>query len=241
MLDQSYRGKISYVNPAGDTGGISDHFAVLPDGVVMIVTTLAVFRLVPEDLRKAFTMYPVAAEHLAAQECDVILVAGSLVFAHIGLDRSQELLKKIRETAGIPILVNLEAHLDALRILSAQKIVIVTPYEEARTEERKKLCEEAGFEVLTTKSLGLQRRVEIQQLSPYTPYKLAKEAILEAPEADAVYISCPEWPTVSIIERLEQDTGKAVVTPAGAETRACLRAMHIKEPIKGYGRLLELI
>ncbi len=241
MLDHNYRGKIGYISPAGDTGGLSERFAVLPDGVVMIVTTLAVSRLVPEDLRKAFTMYPAAAEHLAAQECDVILVAGSLVFTHIGRDRSQELFQEIRDTVGIPIVVNLEAHLDALRILSAQKIVIVTPYEEARTEERKKLCEKAGFQVLNTKSLGLQRRVEIQQLSPYTPYKQAKQAILEAPTADAVYISCPEWPTVSIIEKLEQDTGKAVVTPVGAETRACLRAIHIKEPIKGYGRLLELI
>lgn len=241
MLDHSNRGKIGYINPAGDTGGISDHFAVLPDGIVMIVTTLAVSRLVPEDLKKAFTMYPAAADHLARQDCDVIIVAGSLVFTHIGRDRSQDLFQQIRSTVRIPVVVNIEAHLDALRMVSARKIIIITPYEEARTEERKKLCENAGFEVINTKSLGLQRRVEIQQLPPYAPYRLAKQALLEAPEADAIYISCPEWPTISIIEKLERDTGKAVVTPVGAEIRACLTAMQIKEPIKGYGQLLESV
>ncbi|MBI4523264.1 MAG: hypothetical protein HY695_05555 [Deltaproteobacteria bacterium] len=241
MAGYKYRGKIGFISPAGDTGGCFERYALLPEGVVLIVTTLAVSRLVPEDFKKAFAMYPAAAEHLAAQECDVILVAGSLVFTHAGTDVSRDLYQTIRESVKVPVIINLETHLEALRLLSAKKIVIVTPYEEARTDERKKLCEQAGFEVVNTKSLGIQRRVEIQQLSPYTSYRMAMQAIHEAPEADAVYLSCPEWPTISIIEKFEQDTGKLVVSPVAAETRACLRAMGIHEITEGYGRLLRTV
>ncbi len=239
MTGRGHRGKIGFISPAGDTGGASEYFEVFPEGITIIFTTCAVSRLVPEDIEKAFRMYPAAAEHLAAQECDVIYAPGSLVFTYIGYDRAQKMIQEIRDKIGVPVITDLEAHLGALNTLAAKKIVIATPYTEARTEERKKLCESAGFEVLSTKSLGLVSRVEIQELPPYVSYKLAKQAFLEAPNADAIYISCPEWPTIENVGKLEQDTGKPVVYPVGAEVRALLQAMHIKEPIKGYGSLLE--
>ena len=233
------RGKIGFISPAADVQNDFEFFTVLPDGVEMIVVPTAVRRFVSEDFEKAFSMYPAAAEYLVTQECEAIIAEGSLVFTHMGYDKSREMIQRIREAIGIPVIMNLEAHFDALKELSANKIVIVTPYVEAHTEERKRLCESLGFEVLNTKSLGLQRRIEVQKLPRYTSYKLSMQAILEAHDADAIYISCPEWPTINIIEKLEQDSGKPVVTPVGAEIRAVLRAMHIKESIKGYGKLLE--
>ena len=145
-----YRGRIGFITPAGDSGGVSEYLTLLPDGVVVIITTCAVSRLVHEDAEKAFSMYPAAAEHLASQECDVIFAPGSLVFSHMGYEPAQDMIQKIRETIGIPVITDLDAHFDALRSLSAKRIVIATPYPEARTEERKKLCESVGFEVLNT-------------------------------------------------------------------------------------------
>jgi len=78
------------------------------------------------------------------------------------------------------------------------------------------------------------------KLPPYASYRLAKQAFLEFPETDAIWISCPLWPTVRNIERLEYDTGKPVVTSVTANIWAAYREMHIKEPTKGYGKLLEL-
>ena len=163
------------------------------------------------------------------------------MFSNVGYDRGQEMIQKIRATMTTPLLMDLDTHFDALRALSAKKIVIATPYEDARNEERKKLCESVGFKVLNIKGLGIQRRVDLERQAPYASYRLAKQAFLEAPEADAIYISCPEWPTVKHIERLENDTGKPVVSHATGIIWAALRTMHIKEPVKGYGRLLELL
>lgn len=238
---RAHRGKIGFICPAGDTGGLEEHFELLPDGVHMVISTCAVSSLVPEDLKKTYTRYPELAEHMAKQECDVIIMAGSLVFTYMGMATSEDMFKKIRETVKVPIIINLDAHFDALRALGARKIVIATPYEEPRTEERKKLAESRGFQVLATKSANLKRRIDIQQLPPYASYNLAKQAFMEAPEADAIYISCPEWPTIGMIEELERDTGKPVVSPAVAEIWAALKAMHIREPYGGYGKLLELL
>jgi maleate cis-trans isomerase len=236
-----WRGKIGKITPAGDFILGPEYDSVLPEGVAMTVTTLGVERLAREDIEKAFNMYPAAANHLATQECDVIVAVGSLVFSFVGWDRARQMIQKIRDTIGTPIITDLDAHFDGLRALSAKKIVIATPYEEGRNQERKRLCESVGFEVLNIKGLGVQRRLDLGRLPPYASYRLAKQAYLEAPEADAIYISCPEWPTVHNIEKLEQDTGKPVVSAVTGFVWGALRAMHFKAPIRGYGRLLEML
>ena len=235
----AWRGKIGKVTPASDWILGPEYDAVLPDGVIMAVSTLGVDRLVAEDIEKTFNMYLPAIQRLATQECDVIIAAGSLVFSYIGFDRAQEMIQKARETITTPVITDLDAHFDALRALSAKKIVIAAPYEEARTEERKKLCESVGFEVLNTKSSGIGRRLDIGKQPPYASYRLARQAFLEAPEADAIYIACPEWETVHNIQKLEDEMGKPVVSHVTGLVWAALRTMRFKEPIKGYGRLLE--
>ncbi|MBI4284482.1 MAG: hypothetical protein HY670_01095, partial [Chloroflexi bacterium] len=158
-----------------------------------------------------------------------------------GLDRAREMVQTIRDRTQIPIVIDLEAHFEALRALGASKIVIATPYVESRTEERKKLCEKVGFEVLATTSLGLEARTKIQELSPWVAYHLAKEAYRQAPEAEAIYLSCPEWPHVNVIEMIEQDTGRPVVYPYGALVWKWCHVLHVKETIVGYGKLLEMV
>jgi maleate isomerase len=59
------------------------------------------------------------------------------------------------------------------------------------------------------------------------------------PQADAIYIACPRWPTVDIIAALEADTGKPVVAAAAAMVWGALRALKIMDCQSGYGRLMD--
>jgi len=49
---------------------------------------------------------------------------------------------------------------------------------------------------------------------------------------------CNKWRTVSVVERIEKDSGKPVVTNTQAWTWEALGAMGMDDPIPGYGRLL---
>ena len=95
------------------------------------------------------------------------------------------------------------------------------------------------FEVLDIKGLGIGRKTDTEKVPHYTSYRLARQAYEEAPEADVIYISCPLWPTVRHIEKLESDTGVPVVADVAAVIWAALRAMHLKIPVNEFGRLLE--
>jgi maleate isomerase len=160
--------------------------------------------------------------YLGTQECDVIVVSGALPFLYVGWDRTQNMMRELRQAIGIPIILDLEATFEAFRALSVKKIVMASPFEEERNEERKKILEGNGFEVLHMKGLGIRRRLDVQKQSPYASYRLAKQVFLEAPDAEAIYIACPDWPTVHNIEKLELDVGRSVVTHVTACNRAAL-------------------
>jgi len=56
-----------------------------------------------------------------------------------------------------------------------------------------------------------------------------------------VYMPCNKWRIVSVIDRIENESGKLVVTNTQAWVWEALRAMGMKNPISGYGRLLKHI
>jgi len=235
----SWRGRIGYICPPIWVLG-PEYGCILPEGVNIHVITLGLYKITPEEMQRVFDQYMPAAKRLAQDECDVIIVAGTPIEAYMGYDRMQQLLQEIGKSTGIPTTSELNAAIDALKWLSAKRIVIATPYEDKRNEERRKLCEKLGFEVLNIRGLGLAHPIEFMKQPPYATYRLAKQAFLEAPDCDAIWISCPVWGTVRNIEKLEHDVGKPVVTAITSVVWTALRAMQIKEPIKGYGKLLEM-
>ena len=62
----------------------------------------------------------------------------------------------------------------------------------------------------------------------------------EHPDVDGVYMPCNKWRTVSVIERIEKESGKPVVTNTQAWTREALHRMGMRDSIAGFGRLLRL-
>ncbi len=235
-----WRGKIGYVCP--QTYVFSREFdQLLPEGVAMVVATLGIEALVPKEFERLFNLYQPAAENLAKYEVGFIFCGGTPVITYNGYDKSKEMARRIEETTGIPTRLQLTNQIDALNKLSAKKIVVATPYQEERNKERKNLLEGVGFDVLSIKGTGKLTPMEIAKQPPYAAYRLAKEVFLEAPEADAIYISCPTWEVVADIAALERDLGKPVVASTTADVWAALTTMRIKGPIKGYGRLLEML
>src|SRR5260370_14796197 len=94
--------------------------------------------------------------------------------------------------------------------------------------------EAAGFEIA-----GYRRLEDVSNIyaeSEERAYRLAREA--DAPGADGVLLSGTGLPTVGIIDRLEEDLGKPVVTSMQACLWHPLRSAGIREAIASFGRLL---
>jgi len=120
-----------------------------------------------------------------------------------------------------------------------RSVVAVSPFIEARNQEIKQFLESSGFRVAATSGLGLVTNIDFAMQSAEAAYELARRLAAKNPEADAIYIACPRWPTVEIIEALEADTGKLVISAAAAMVWGALRAVQIRDCRPGYGKLME--
>ena len=69
-------------------------------------------------------------------------------------------------------------------------------------------------------------------------YGLAR--MVDREDAEAVFLSGTGIPTLPVLELLEQDLGKPVISSGSAMMWHALRLAGVGQPIPGYGRLLTL-
>ena len=85
---------------------------------------------------------------------------------------------------------------------------------------------------------GIRDDRDIAAQSPETAYRLARE--VDGPDVDCLFVSCTNFPTLPVIQALEADTGKPVVTSNQATIWDSLRRAGVREPLHSAGRLLEV-
>ncbi len=173
---------------------------------------------------------------LADAKVDIIAygcTTGSLIK---GAKHASEIEEKIKEKTGIPAVATANSILRALKVLNAKKIVIATPYIEELNVLEKRFLEENGFEVIRIIGLGIKDNVKIGSLKPEVAYNLALKAYY--PNVDAIFISCTNFRTIEIVEKLENKIGKPVISSNTATLWNMLRFVGYNEPINGYGKLL---
>ena len=78
--------------------------------------------------------------------------------------------------------------------------------------------------------------VDIYEESEARAAELARRA--DTPEAQAVLISGTGLPTVGVLERLERELGKPVISSNQACLWRALRLAGVSDPVPGFGRLL---
>jgi maleate cis-trans isomerase len=167
----------------------------------------------------------------------VVLLAHTASSYAVGYGNEQPLVDRIASLAGAPALLAAQAVLAALRHFGVKRLALGTPYPESISRQGKAYWEAAGFEIAGYHRL--ENVTDIYAENEERAYQLAREA--DTPEADAVLLSGTGLPTVAVLETLERDLGKPVVSSNQASLWQALRVAGVRESIAGYGRLLREI
>ena len=98
----------------------------------------------------------------------------------------------------------------ALRSLGARRIVLVTPYDAATNEAEAAFLQRTGYEVIASVATDLGGTDAYCS----TPSSFWYETTLAAarPDADAYFVSCANITCFDVIERLEHELGRPVIT-----------------------------
>ncbi|MCP3689340.1 MAG: arylmalonate decarboxylase [Gammaproteobacteria bacterium] len=231
-----YRAKIGYVLLATEQTIEDDMMMLRPEGVGMHFARAAI----PDSITNASLAAQVdlladcASTLLPDGSLDVICygcTSGSLI---IGEERVHAELNKGAPKAKATSLIR--GVIRSLRKVGANKIVVGTPYLDEINKREVKYLEDAGFDVLSISGLNLEKDSDMVRV---TPDFIARFALsIDREDADAVFISCGALRTIDVIEQVESQLGKPVISSNQAMLWDTLRLAGIEDCISGYGQLL---
>jgi arylmalonate decarboxylase len=233
-----WRGKIGLIVPSTNTVNEPEFWRLAPPGVT--IHTDRVLLLGNATEKSYFEMADAlgaAAQRLATAEVDVVVygcTSGSIICP------MPQLLDSMSVHTQTPAGATAGAVVAALNALGVKKVAVGTPYVDFVNESEDLFLRDYGFEVSSIKGLQLgetqEERRGIGRVPPQQVYRLAR--MIDRPDAEAIFISCTNLATLDVIEQIEQDLGKPVVTSNQACFWACMRLMGLPDRIEGYGRLL---
>ena len=144
--------------------------------------------------------------------------------------------ERISNASHSPASTTATAVAEALRHLNVKRVAVVTPYPEELNDREMAFFRELGFDPVSLQSFFEGNGYNIPMIPQVETYSMAKRA--DRPEAEGLFISCTNLPTADIIERLEQELGKPVVTSNQATFCLALREMGVDSAVPHCGRLL---
>jgi maleate isomerase len=97
--------------------------------------------------------------------------------------------------------------------------------------------EACGFTIKAMKGLQILDPFEASVHDADSAYRLGREVIKEAGQADAILISCGTYRTFEILPYLEMDTRTPVVSSNQATLWRALRAVGLPDIIPNLGKL----
>jgi maleate isomerase len=177
---------------------------------------------------------PEAAELLAHAKVKAICFGCTgASFVKLGID--QEIIKTMEAATKTPCTTTTTAIIEALHRLKAKSVAISSPYDEENNKRMINFLEYSGFKAVSQKGLNMECP---SYLSPDHAYRVAREA--NRPEADVVIISCTNFRSLEVIDQLEKDLGKPVVSSNTASMWKLLQLAGVGDKITGAGQLFNL-
>lgn len=237
-----WRGKLGWICPAVPSSYlVLDFHSVAPEGIELIIATLGIGALSDAEMETALSKIDDAARRLAVAGAQFISVEGAPMVYSKGPGFDREIIKRVQGIANVPITTSFTAAVEALHTLNLKKLVMASPMSDEIDQRAKKFFEDNGFQVIHIKSLNINNNRDIHSLPRSAAYTLAKQAYLEAPQAEGIYIACGGWCPPWVIDCLERDLGVPVIHSRQATTWAGLKALKIREPVKGWGKIFQTL
>jgi len=210
--------------------------AMAPPGVSVHATRLLLTEGSEKALRRMVEDTEHAARLLATAVVDIIgfgCTTGSLVY---GLGWDLDLISRIEKVTGIPATTTSTAVISAFKRLGISKVAVATPYNDELNELERVFFEAHGIRVINMKGLN-NAGEEAHRASPELTADLVRE--VNSSEAEAVFISCAGFKSITVIEKLEKELQKFVFSSNTALFWNILEKLNIQEKPRGYGSLFE--
>ncbi|HHY48011.1 MAG TPA: hypothetical protein GX506_12010 [Firmicutes bacterium] len=231
------KGKIGLINVGPNPTPVPDFYRMIPAGVIVNECKIHEGPQVASEADELGKRAVQAAELLAEGDPDVIAFTCTASAMSVGPEADYEQITAMEKvTHGIPCTTTTTGCFNAFKFLGWKKFVMASPYVQPVVDRFIRVLNAKGYEILKSETLEIVYLDELRKTPTSKTYEVAMRAFV--PEADGIFIPCTTFRAIDVIERLEKETGKPVITSNQASLWECLRLIGIDEPIEGFGELL---
>ncbi len=234
MTKSSYR--IGLLVPSSNTTVEPEFYRALPANVTLHTARLFLTQITPEAILRMVEDLDAQSRLLASADVDVIVLGATAPSFLKGAGYDREVIARIENAAGKPATTTSTALLRALRFLGAKRVVLGSAYDDNVNAIAQGFIEANGYKVVAARGLGMVDNLAVGRLGPGSAYELARG--VDHKDADAMVLACTNWRTMDIIEKLERELGKPVVSTSQVSVWDALRMAGFRGEIPGFGQLL---
>jgi maleate isomerase len=235
-----WRARIGFLVPPGNPTVEPEMAELAPAGVSVHFTRLSAngpagtHEGQEERNRAQLASLDEATRLLAMTSPQVIVLAHTATSYTLGRETEADLVRRQETATGTRFVTAFGSVLEALNRLGVRRIAYATPYDADLTERGRAHLALHGFDVVGVARLEGVRNIYEETVE--RAYAVGRQA--DRPEAKAVFLSGTGMPTLAMLQVLEDDLGKPVISASSAMMWNALRIAGVNSPRPGYGRLL---
>lgn len=191
------------------------------------------------EVRDYMTMeqsLPRAVQELASAKVDVMAYCCTASGAILGYQEEQKNCRQFAQETNIPMTTTMISVVDALRMLQAKRLVLVSPYTEAVNQVEIDFFAKNGFEVLRDAGQAICDGFAISRV---TPEEIADFAVKHwDDQADALFMSCMNWQAMRSVAAVEARINKPVITSHSTTLWKVVTMLGRRLHLPQYGKWL---
>jgi len=168
------------------------------------VTRTAEERMLAEEL-------PRCLSHIQSTRPDLVVFGCTSAGALDGLAHDEAMKRDISERVGAEVVSVVGSMVSQLAGTAAGSVAVFTPYGPELTESVAECVSEAGYELATTRGMGILDNCEIGAVEPADIADFVRSG-MRGVSADAVFLSCTNWRAIETIGPLTATLGLPVLS-----------------------------
>src|SRR6516225_6215156 len=202
-----YRARIGYTSPPLTTEVFPyEFYKMVPEGVTLVITTLAIVVRSKEEVDQSYETSMKAAREMSAAGVDIIVLGGVPINLSRGAANAQQMIHDLEAELKVKVSTSAAAQARAAKALGCKKVVVAQPYAHADTDRIASYALHFGCEVLGATGWGSPFN-QIGRIPQKAALEMGRELMRRHPDADSILLPSPHWPTIGAIEPLEQEFG----------------------------------
>lgn len=245
---RGFRARLGFILAPGNTSFENEVHSLMPHGVTAHFTRMP-SKIAPRDqIALSYQQWTKNVEEYAKlfELADVkcIALANTVGSLALGQNGDEAIINRMQQTTGVKCTTALSSLIKALRKLGAKRVGLVFPYSSFDNRLNDLLTDIFNSQGITVKakqnvplsdSSPLER--QIPDLDPIIFYQTAMKIADSSSDLEAIVSPSTNLPSADVINDVEHDTGKYVVTGTQAICWDSLRIAGINDNIAQGGAL----